>query len=96
MGYRIEYSEKPMVSDFRSFKSRRLLFSAVFFTLFLILCRTCWPAGWHLIRRTFVPGNPDVTLSAVNAFLQELRWGIPLSDAVETFCKTILLHETIR
>ena len=42
------------------------------------------------IRYFLLPGNPTVTEQALNVLVEDIKAGEPVSDAITTFCQTIL------
>ena len=86
MGYRIEYLSHK--------KEHRLWIvlpmTWAFFLLFCLLVHLFWPQGQQLLQELLWPGDAAVTRQAAEAMVQQLRWGVPVSEAVETFCMTII------
>ena len=91
MGYRIEYDGEVVVWKQESHHGNRmLLYSGVFFVLFLIITHLFWPEGWVQLENWIYPGDAAVTKEALQNMASGLRAGIDLSDAVTAFCREII------
>lgn len=91
MGYQVVY--KPVSKNapvFREKKSRIPGMTAGCFLLFLLLVNGLWPRGREVLQKIIWIGNEETTLEAAEAFVQELRYGDPIGDAVESFCRKII------
>lgn len=86
MGYRIEYCSKKL--EDRPSAVLPMTFGA--FILFCLLLQLFWPEGERILWELIWPGEAASTRQAVEVLVQQLRWGEPLSDALETFCVTVL------
>lgn len=64
--------------------------TAGFFLLFCLMVSAFWPEGRKLLQELLWPGDAEVARQAAEVMVQQLRWGEPLADALETFCLTIL------
>lgn len=89
MGYRIEYGCPERQPD----KPKRLGLTIVFFLAFLLLVNVFWPEGRKVLQELLWPGDMEQTQQALEVFIAQLRYGEPVSDAVESFCREILKHE---
>lgn len=90
MGYRVEYQPVKKVRGVEKRTSRVPALTALFFLLFLLLVNGFWPQGAEILREILIPGDPTVTVAALETFTQELQTGEELSIAFEDFCRTIL------
>lgn len=90
MGYRIDYQPIKMIRNAEKRMAPIPAMTALFLVLFFLLVFAFWPQGAQLLREAFIPGNPDVTVAALETFAQELRFGESLSCAFEAFCRQIL------
>ncbi len=45
---------------------------------------------WNRIYPLLLPGDPDITASAVSAFAQDMKAGMQFHEAAAAFCKTVL------
>lgn len=89
MAYRIIYeSEKDQME--RSSNCRRFLLTVCFFLCFVWSAAKFWPEGRELLRILLIPGDPDMTLEAIEVFAQELGCGYPIKDAVQNFFNAVL------
>lgn len=91
MGYRVEYG--PTTQKKRADRGtggRRAWLTAAFLALFLVLVNICWPQGREVLNRLLWPGDAGATRQAAESFVEELRSGEPLGDAVEGFCREVL------
>ena len=66
------------------------MMSAGFFLLFCLMVYYFWPDGKQFLQELLWPGDAAVNRQAAEVMVQQLRWGEPLADALETFCLTIL------
>lgn len=88
MAYKIQYSSigiKKYVKGKRSqkrFLSIAALSALIVFISLVILShnRFYW----------LVPGDPDVTLSAMTALISDLSEGTPLGEAIVAFCREVI------
>ena len=95
MGYRIEYDSgegKYQVLPER--KSRVPAFTTAALAGFLLMTHLFWPAGEDAIRDFLIPGEDAVTIAAAECMAAELREGASLQDALESFCRQIIQHES--
>ena len=90
MGYRITYENgmihKENIRQHRiSWKwwGAGILAAAVAVTLMV-------PQGRLWIRDLFLPGDEEITASALESMVADLRAGEPLGEAVEAFCREII------
>ena len=93
MSYRIDYTEK---SDALSRKnvgfSTLLLMTLTVFVLFLSLVHRFRPDEWSYLQTVLLPGDAAVTGKALEVLMDDLRAGVPLSEAALTFCTEIFRH----
>ena len=66
------------------------MMTAVFLLLFALSVGKIWPDGRQVLRRFFLPGEPSVTEQAFSDMILELSDGIPLENALVTFCQQII------
>lgn len=89
MGYRIEYDQeyKPQKS---AHKPKIWAMAAAFLLAFLLCVNAFWPKGQKVLRQILFPMDS----AAIEVFVTQLRYGEPVSDAVESFCREVLSHES--
>lgn len=90
MGYRVDYQPVKKVRNAEKRKSRVPALTALFLMLFFFLVFSFWPQGGELLRELLIPGDPDTTVMALEAFAQDLHDGETPAIAFETFCRSIL------
>lgn len=90
MGYRVDYRPVKKIRNAEKRTVRLPALTMLFFLMFLFLVFSFWPQGGALLRELLIPGDPDVTVMALETFAQDLRAGDALSGAFETFCRTIV------
>ena len=95
MPYRVDYSCNAHKQKKSCSLRRRRYLTGFCFLLFLFLVTIFWPEGREVLRRFFIPGDPDLTLAAVETFCQDLISGIPFQQAAQTFYKGILSHGSV-
>ena len=95
MGYRVEYETVGKVRRMEHRRSGRAALTALFFALFLFLTAMLWPEGRAALREIFLPGDPVVTVAALETLAEELQTGAELGDALENFCRSIVREAEI-
>lgn len=90
MGYRIEYQPINPVRHGHIRRTRVGILTGLCFLLFLFLVTSFWPQGRDLLRELLIPGDPDVTMMALETFAGELRRGVTFSNAAESFCRILM------
>ncbi len=86
MGYRVDYGPVKKLRGAEKSRTRVAALTALFLLLFFLLVQTFWPQGAEMLQHIFVPGDPKVTVAALETFAGELQHGVPLRDAFENFC----------
>ena len=96
MGYSIHYSpetEKKFPKAGKiTIRVRKML--AFFFAL-IILVGTITLHKKGLLRELLIPGDPEITVAAMETMADNLKEGMTLQTAVEAFCMEILSHASI-
>ena len=91
MGYRVVYdSVRQEKRRAKSHGARLTGLTAMFLALFLMMVNVYWPKGREVLQEMIWPGDAAVTRQAAEAFVEELRFGEPIGDAVESFCREII------
>jgi len=90
MGYRIRYSPVSIVFKKNTFHVRLYVLTGLWFIIFGIATFHFWPEGRTFIQQILIPGDPNITMPAINNFLHSLSVGEPFSDAAMTLCICIL------
>lgn len=90
MGYRIDYQQISAIRHGYISRTRAGILTGFFFLVFLFLVTSYWPQGRDLLRQLLIPGDPDVTIAALETFAQELQEGTTFSDAAKTFYQSLL------
>jgi len=96
MGYRIVYG--PEVGEVRSdgkHDQRIRVMTAAFLLLSCLLTRLLWPEGAQMLRDALLPGQPSVTEQAFSILAEQLRAGEPVGEAVESFCRFVIVHGAV-
>lgn len=91
MSYRVEYepmTKRKKASD--RFGLRQIWLTVLCFLLFLQLVHSFWPGGKEVLQEALWPGDPVITRQAAEDFVAALRYGEPLGEAVQGFCREIL------
>ena len=89
MGYQIQYG--PTKCRRRERKPRKTSYC-----LLVAICALVLMAGLHFsgigtgIKTWLIPGDPEVTVAALERFVAELKGGTAISDAVTAFCEEII------
>lgn len=90
MGYRVEYCPVKKVRGAKKRVSRKVMLTALCLLLFCTLVGILWPEGTEVLRLFLFPGDPAVTVAALEELTAELRTGVPLSDSFRIFCLRIM------
>lgn len=97
MGYRIQYDpeqNKKYPSKVRAIKQKYLLLTAVMIAGFVL--GVLGIKNSNALKRMLLPGDPQVTESAFNAMVTDIRAGESVGDAVTAFCLEIMKHGKIK
>ena len=89
MGYRVEYETVRKVRRMEQKRSGTAALTVMFFVVFLLLTSLLWPEGREVLQEIFLPGDPAVTVAALETLADELQTGAQLGDALENFCQSI-------
>lgn len=94
MPYRVTYGPPitPAAQKKDNFSRIRTL-TASCLVVFAILVRLFFPAGCAQLRTILLPDPEDVSQAALDVFMDDLRNGGKLSDALYTFCAHIVAHD---
>ena len=85
MGYLIRYGfEKKK-------KSSKWFMTAVCFLIFCYSTAVFSPAKWDAAKDFLIPGDAVITKSAYASFSRQMKAGVPLEEALESFCREILV-----
>jgi len=96
MGYRIDYDMKSGYWEVsQNHKWRLPVLTVFFFILFLFLCSWFWPEGMNLFVDLIIPGDNTVTLQAAKNMTEYLRDGGSIQQAVDAFCREVILGAKI-
>ena len=94
MPYRIDYSPSPDTCRNKGGISGILL-TCAFFSVFLALVSLFWPEGREVLQILLIPGDPEVTIEAVQTFASELDCGIDMFSAASEFIHKITGYDPI-
>ena len=88
MSYKIQYSPEtanlyPKVSSRKQFRIKRWM------TAVITVAAMLW-IYLYGIPDFLIPGNPEITKSAVSTMVGEMKNGASLGDALTTFCKIVI------
>lgn len=95
MGYRVEYETVRKVRRMEQKTARVPAMTAAVFVVFLLLVYGFWPKGREALRQLLIPGEPAVTVAALEGLADELETGADLGDALENFCRTVVREAEI-
>ena len=91
MAYRIRYGQALIKK--RIIFGNKIRFSKQYiipFCCFLVLCGGIVIAKSKVVQDFFLPGNPDVTRTAISGFVTDLKDGETMKEAITTFCREII------
>lgn len=93
MGYRTEYGSVSRRKNAKTSSGIRVvLFTIIFLYMFAYLVNSYWPEGREVLQKVIWPADMQTSGQVVQAFVKKLRLGIPIWDAVESFCREIVGH----
>lgn len=96
MGYRIDYgSQGQSRGKSDSVGSPFGIMTAAWFLIFLLAVGFFWEDGRLFLQRILIPGEPEVTLTAMETLARDLASGASLRTAAGAFCTTILEYGTV-
>lgn len=91
MAYRIQYGKFPQFSTKNHFTTKKYtvaIISAI--TAIMILIFITIPQIKTGVLDLLLPGDAGVTGSAISAFADDLKNGVPVGEAASAFCKSII------
>lgn len=91
MGYQVSYDMISAPSERRS-KRWTGIAALVVICVLLISAVSFKTAALPWIKNFLIPGDPEVTAAALDAFVDDLQDGMSFADAVTAFCQTIIAH----
>ena len=88
MSYSVHYNQEfnrkyPKQENQRQIPIRKIIILAIIFVSFYIMAQT----GWY---KYLLPGNPEVTSSALTTLTERVGNGESIKDAVYCFCEEII------
>lgn len=88
MGYSIKYGNELIKTPCCSRMSQK---SKLLVSVLLTICIALvfLSVGSKTLKEYILPGNADITESALNALISDLKDGEPLGSAVSAFCQEI-------
>lgn len=87
MPYRIDYGPMKKVRGAEKRRSPRAALGAL--CLLILLGLALWPRGARALRAVLIPGDPAVTVAALENLAGELRSGADVQEALEAFCAQV-------
>ena len=93
MGYQIAYpGEKYKMSRRPPDRRLRRRMTALWFLIFLVTVCFFWQEGREVLRKILIPGDPEMTVAAVETMAEDISRGLPLKEAAAAFCRTVLAN----
>ena len=89
MGYRILYDNERMqinCDNSKHFGNRIISVMLIC----LLLLGSLKLIGWDILKHYLLPGDPDITETAFNSMIENIRTGESVKDAVTAFCVEII------
>lgn len=87
MPYRIDYGPTKKVRGAEKRRSPRAALGAL--CILILLALALWPKGAQVLRSLLIPGDPAVTVAALEGLAGDLRSGADLQDALAAFCAQV-------
>lgn len=89
MSYRIDYQATKKVRGMEKRTAPLSALTALCFLLFLLLVGALWPEGAEALRAFIIPGDPAVTVAALEDLAGDLRSGEEIQSALDGFCRQV-------
>ena len=89
MGYRVDYQPIKKVRNMEKRVTHVPVFAGLCLLLFFFLVFSCWPQGVEVIKEIMIPGEPDITIAAMEQLSVLLMDGERFGEAFEVFCRTV-------
>lgn len=93
MGYRIEY-DGNMVEKTVLYKKKRWKLVTWIVAVVAVFGCLLLPRGRELTREVLIPGDDQITIQALERYVDDLKAGTSFVDATESFCREILQNGT--
>lgn len=96
MGYRIQYGQtaKKEIIEERTVSKKQNVMRYILITVIIAaVIASCTKID--AVRKFLLPGDPTVTQNALTAFAENVRAGEPVSQAITTFCREIIVGADI-
>lgn len=93
MGYKIEYGQTMEIThlkDAKTFSAGKVLILVLITVIIL-----CTYSMKDKVIDLLIPGNTEVTKTAISEMIQSLEDGVEIKDAVTAFCAEIIEHANI-
>ena len=91
MGYQIHYGRNRVVKTISEKKPEHITKSRICTLVLLaviIMCLVIWKV--EPLKKVFIPGDTQITSTAVAHLTKALKEGEPVGDAVSAFCREII------
>ncbi|MBQ7129930.1 MAG: hypothetical protein IJO21_02670 [Oscillospiraceae bacterium] len=92
MGWQIDYDFEKKTGE-PYCRLRRIWMTMGLLVVFLLFVSLFWPEGQDMLQILLIPGDPEKTLEAAEAFCSELNQGVSVADAARQFCITVVSDE---
>lgn len=87
MSYKVDYPAPGRNSD--GGQVRRFQRIGAGLLAGLLTALLLWPRGRDALRNVIIPGDPAVTVWALEEMTRQLRAGDSLADSLEAFCRRV-------
>ena len=96
MSYRIDYTGFPETTPtYGMHPLRTALLILVVLTVFISAVHISYPEGMEILQKLIFPGDAPSTRQTLNLLVDDLRAGIPFSEAAQAFCREIIANADI-
>lgn len=92
MGYCISYKPLKKLRGMEKRRSRGAAVAALIVVALFLCCPFLGEETAAFLRRVWIPGDPEVTISALEQFRETISGGEPVSAAFSAFCREILSY----
>ena len=90
MGYVIDYQADTAAKKAKNRKRPAAKSTVMLLILLTVLSGFLLPNGKYFLHRILFPGNTAETISALEDMAENLKAGMPFSDAFSSFCFQVI------
>ena len=88
MAYKIQYSPET-AKRYPQFRSKKKGKAGKWVVLMMVFAAALW-MRINGVPDFLIPGDPEITKTAAAMLMNDIQGGVPVGDAVTTFCEEII------